>query len=300
MPPHARPLPSDRKGDGIFATKLGFYLLWMEYLALSPSYELARRYRTNTFTTQDERRKPADFNQVLAVYDDLGDVQSIEFLEWWRDRGMPVFGYKGEKPRLRRIGVLQPERDKLARQGLRKFIETSWEQQGRPNSALVSIPLGLTRSQIMRQLRKQMDALPAELKEPAPGNAKYPLMGKRQRKDSLFRYIYVVWMRYEFPKEPLWRVGARAYVSNSENARLDPGAEIQRGEKVDERNVLAALTSRAYSRGIALAENAARGRFPCHTPCEHAVIPDLEEMRLLQTRRRKWRKLNRRLRSEQD
>lgn len=53
---------------------------------------------------------------------------------------------------------------------------------------------------------------------------------------------------------------------------------VPRGEKVYDRAVLAAITSRALSRGYALAENAARGKFPDYEMPEHGMKPDLHEL----------------------
>lgn len=50
--------PRDLRKDGLWATKLGFYLMWMEYLAISPSYELARRYRMGSLTDEQQQNLP--------------------------------------------------------------------------------------------------------------------------------------------------------------------------------------------------------------------------------------------------
>ena len=109
------PKPTDFRRDGVFATKLGFYLLWLEYLAVSPSYELARKFRAGTLTPEDEGRLPADFDAVLAVYDDLGDVQRISFDDWWRGRGLKHFGFQSERPQVRRLGTLRSGEDTRVR-----------------------------------------------------------------------------------------------------------------------------------------------------------------------------------------
>ena len=80
---------------------------------------------------------------------------------------------------------------------------------------VVSIPIGLSKAQITRQLSKLIDKSQEErriLHEPV---AKYPLLGTRQRKDRLFRYLYAVWVRRRMPRQSLWRVGARANVGDT-------------------------------------------------------------------------------------
>ena len=97
----------DFRKDRFWATKVAFYMLWMEYLAISPSYELARRFRTDGLSPDEVNALPKDFSEVLAVYDDLGDVQRVIFRPWWKDRALAVFGHEGTKPRVRRIDTLK-------------------------------------------------------------------------------------------------------------------------------------------------------------------------------------------------
>ena len=287
---HHRPRAADFRGDGVWASKLGFYLLWMEYLAVSPSYELARRHRAGTLTEQERARLPADFEDVLAVYDDLGDVQRVSFLDWWSERGLTVFGYEGAKPRVQRIDTLRSNRHRRAAERVQSFIEDDWTEQGQPNSMLVSIPVGLTKTQITRQLGKLLAKYDEEQRVLPDAKAKYPLVGTRQRKDTLFRYLFVVWVRCAMPRQPLWRIGVRAKVSDTYSRELDACARIPRGEQVYDRSVLAVLTSRAWSRGIALAENAARGRFPRYDMPEHAVEPNTHDLWDMIYSRRRWKK----------
>lgn len=287
---HDSPRAADFRKDGVWATKLGFYLLWMEYLAVSPSYELARRYRADVLTDDERARLPKDFDTVLAVYDDLGDVQRVTFLDWWSLRGLSVFGYEGAKPHVQRIDNLRSNRNRKAAERVQKFIEDDWTEQGQPNAMLVSIPVGLSKTQITRQLGKLLARYEDERRVLPERRSKYPLVGTRQRKDTLFRYLFVVWVRCAMPRQPLWRVGARAKVSDTYSRELDAGARIARGEQVYDRSVLAVLTSRAWSRGLALAENAARGRFPSYDMPDHAVEPNTHELWDIISSRRRWKK----------
>ena len=285
-----RPRASDFRSDGVWATKLGFYLLWMEYLAVSPSYELARRYRAGVLTDEEREQLPLDFDVVLAVYDDLGDVQRITFLDWWAERGLAAFGYEGAKPRVRRIDSLRSTRYRNAAGRVQEFIEGEWTEQSQPNVMLVSIPIGLPKTQITRQIGKLLARYEDEHRVLPERKAKYPLVGTRQRKDTLFRYLFVIWVRCAMPRQALWRVGVRARVSDTYSRELDAKARVRRGEQDYDRNVLAVLTSRAWSRGLALAENAARGRFPSYEMPEHAVTPNTHELWDLVSTRRRWKK----------
>ena len=281
---------TDFRRDGLWATKVGFYLLWMEYLAISPSYELARRYRNNDLSAPELAMLPQDFERVLEVYDDLGGIQRQVFRTWWQERAMQVFGHEGARPRVVKFDTLRPNRNKRAPERLLEFIDEEWTQQAQPNTALLAIPLGLTKAQITRQVAKILERYSAEHRRPHKPMAKYPLLGTRQRKDTLFRYLAVVWFRAAMPRQTLWRVGARAKVSDTYSPEVDPRARIKRGEDTYDREMLAVLTSRAYNRGVALAENAARGRFPSYDMPEHAVEPNLHQLWDLIGSRRKWKR----------
>lgn len=289
-PNQKHPSSRDLRRDGLWATKVGFYLLWMEYLAISPSYELARRYRNHALTKDEQRQLPTDFDTVLGVYDDLGDVQRIDFRDWWHEKAIRVFGYEGVKPRVQRIDTLTARHNQQLAEPVQAFVDGEWQQQAQPNSALVSIPLGLSKAQITRQLNKILESYDVQERVLPNPQAKYPLLGTRQRKDTLFRYLAVVWMRCAMPRQALWRVGARAKVSDTYSRELDPKARVIRGEQIYDREVLSILTSRAYNRSVALAENAARGRFPSYEMPTHAVQPDLQELWELVGSRRKWKR----------
>ena len=122
----------------------------MEYLAISPSYELARRFRTDDLSEEELHTLPTDFEDVLAVYDDLGDVQRVRFFDWWSELALSVFWYKGSKPRVRKIDTLRSDRHRKAASRIQEFIEDDWTEQCQPNSMVVNIPLGLSKAQITR------------------------------------------------------------------------------------------------------------------------------------------------------
>jgi len=67
-------------------------------------------------------------------------------------------------------------------------------------------------------------------------------------------------------------------------------AQIPRGEQVYDRSMLAVLTSRAWNRGLALAENAARGQFPSYKRPDYAVVVDPRWLEPVRNGRRLWKK----------
>ena len=70
------------------------------------------------------------------------------------------------------------------------------------------------------------------------------------------------------PREVLWRVGLIAGVSetynNSPELSLASGRKVATEQEDDERRLLTRITSRILLRVQTVAENVARGRFPCY------------------------------------
>ena len=112
----------------------------------------------------------------------------------------------------------------------------------------------------------------------------------RLRLDSLFRYLSVVWVRCDMLAQPLWRIGVRSKVNDTYSPELDAKAQIPRGEQVYDRSMLAVLTSRAWNRRMALAENAARGQFPSYKRPDYAVVVDPRWLEPVRNGRRLWKK----------
>jgi len=69
-----------------------------------------KRSCTTTLTKDEQQRLPTDFDAVLRVYDDNGDVQGIDFRDWGHDKAIRVFWNEGFKPRVRRVETFTPKR----------------------------------------------------------------------------------------------------------------------------------------------------------------------------------------------
>ena len=283
---------------GLYATNLGYYLLWFEFLAMSPSYELARRYHSDQWSDEDEAKRPPDFDRVLEVYADLGDVQRELFRDWWLNRAFDAFGYKGKRPRVEEIAYIAPFTDSNPHFGdaADRFIKGSWNESGQQRTLIVAIPIGLTRNTISRRINKMLDRYPVENRALLKVTPYYPLQAINLHRHSYFRYLYVFWHRCSFPNDPLWKIGARAKVSKA-YSRVDPQIHNGRHDMVDDKYRLKILTHRAIERGKMMAENAARGVFPSYAKCPHAIPFDLEELNMLRRDRRRWQLAERRRRN---
>lgn len=253
------------KKDWHVAPTAGFQLMF-EFLRLSPSYELARKHRTKGLNQRETASLPSDFDQVLKTYDLLGDVSTEFFRSWWLKRGLQVFGNPYKKPRVHCIGVLNAgktiELNEMA-SPITSYLNNERNEEGLNASLVLSVPLTLKRSDLLKQISKLIvDSRNIETE--VDKKPKLKLVSKRLRPDVLFKGLRLLWLRAAKPNWELWRLGAKAGLSDSYSTVLDPNAPKKSKTLIekDDRIIMSKITSRYLTKYEAIAENAARGLFP--------------------------------------
>ena len=266
---------SDFSKPGWHTDEAAAYWLMFEYLRLSPSYELARKHNNEGLTAEDEEQLPSDFDSVLNTYKLLGDVQKIFFRDWWLERGLSVFGNPYSKPKIHNIGVLAEGKrygvDVVA-SAIESYMKKSREPQGLRRSVLLSIPLTMKRS----EMRKQLEQLLDRIGQKSSQNTLKPqikIEGKRLRAKTLQAGLRLLWIRAAKPRWELWRLGAHSRLSVTYSPVLRVGNPRKVSDTVEsvDREMMTKMTSRALKKYEAIAENAARGRFPTQAKVE--IVP---------------------------
>ena len=253
------------KQDWHVTPTAGFQLMF-EFLRLSPSYELARKYRTKGLSQRESASIPADFDQVLKTYDLLGDVSTEFFRYWWLKRGLQVFGNPYKKPRVHAIGLLNAGKSveliEIA-SPISDFLNNERNEEGLTASVLLSVPLTLKRSELVKQISILIAANSSVATE-TDKKPKIKLVSKRLRANVLFKGLRLLWLKAAKPDWELWRLGAKAELSDSYSTVLDPNAPKKSKTLIekDDRIIMSKITSRYLAKYEAIAENAARGLFP--------------------------------------
>lgn len=270
---------ADQEQPWLWVKDIYRYVYWFEYLALSPSYELARRHRAGA--DLDGRALPDDFDEVLAVYDDLGDVQHTLFRHWWRNVGLRNFGFSCEKPKVWLVGKtgdgIDPDPDLVNELGY--FFEEEWLDYGEQETMILAVPVGLTNSEIANGLAEIVQRLGLEHQALKPSPAKYSLAEGRFRADALRRYHRAALYQAMNPKYPHWKVRTDAFASR------DTPTETP---DMEERKNLANGARRWLETARMIAENAARGSFPKYDIQPHALRFDYPDLRERIIRRYEW------------
>ena len=246
------------------------YEFMFEFLRLSPSYELARKFHNEGLNKDDKAALPPDFDVVLQTYRLLGDVQTTLFRSWWLRRGLKVFGNPFARPRLHAVAPLISGQDISAaalNADIDNFLLGKRQEEGLVSSILVSVPLGLKQSEI----RKQMAAILSDQVTQTANATASPvikLQGKRLRAKVLLNGLRLLWFKAAKPRWPHWKLGAKARFSPTYSSMLNPDNErrvISSGESYD-REMMTKIISRALKKFESIAENAARGKFPSQEP----------------------------------
>lgn len=191
---------------------------------------------------------PADHQQVLAVYQDFGDLSSYRTGTWWKTTGWQLFGLKAPLPLVRTHAKLDENNPSST---------VNWTGV---NSLVLTIPSTLTLQQAMRGVRFRL--MQEELRTTVSASIapRYTLKAIRLRKDTLhLGAVALSWYRAK-PKMPLWEIGHKLklvpiMIFNLQQEKLHPE------EYAHEKATLATAARRLIRQAILIAENAARGRF---------------------------------------
>ena len=250
------------------------YELMFEYLRLSPSYELARKFNQEGLTEEEKKNLPSDFDKVLKTYDLLGDVQKILFRFWWVERGLKVFGNPYKKPKVHLITDIKNGKEIAAKdiqEDINGYLQGSRIEEGLERTLLVALPVGLKRTEYKKQIERILASL--EDKSEKDTHPKIRLHGQRLRAPVLFKGLRLLWFKAAKPKWTAWRLGAHSRFSDSYSKELDVTSTRRldrESTEIYDRLMMTKITTRALKKYEAIAENAARGKFPCEDPVEQA------------------------------
>jgi hypothetical protein len=261
-----------------------------EFLRLSPSYELARKAAEEGLTADDLPRVPADFDEVRRVYKLLGNVQATLFRTWWLRTGLRVFGNPSAKPKVHELAVLPGGADVAASGVLpdvERYLEEDRRDEGLVGALVVAVPVGGRKSEVLRQIARLLDQHAG-----SPTTSRKPMLsiqGQRLRAPVLFNGIRLLWIRAARPMWQLWRLGAKARLSPTYSRVLNPDAprKVTDVQEMIDREMMSKITHRALLKYEAIAENAARGRFPSDRPGEHAEF-DYPKLAKIIQRKNAW------------
>ena len=265
----------------------GYVMLMVEFLRISPSYELARQIRTkgldqktqtkliNQLYQADGQKLSAidkqavinEFRSVLATYDEFGDISTKSFDAWWQTCGIYIYGTPFSKPLVKQISRIEKDEqfEPLFYKPYEQYLTKIRAQEGNPPSLVLGVPLGMPKADLLRQISKLIDNTKVPLTTKS-ARASKALAAQRLRSEPLFIQLRILMAKAQYPDMQLWKVGLWAKVSAKHAKTLDLKESKKKFEDADSKEHLAILTSRAFKNAKKVAENAARGSFPSSKP----------------------------------
>jgi hypothetical protein len=265
----------------------GYVMLMVEFLRISPSYELARQILNknldkktqNKLITQlyeaegktlsaiDKQAVIAEFQTVLTTYDEFGDIATMTFDDWWQARGIYIYGTPFSKPLVKQITRIDKDEDfePLFYKPYEQYLTKIRSSEGNHTSLILGLPLGMPKADLLRQVSKLIDNAKVPLATKS-ARASKALAAKRLRSEPLFIQLRILMAKAQYPDMQLWKVGLWAKVSAKHAKTLDLKESKKKFEDADSKEHLAILTSRAFKNAKQVAENAARGSFPSSKP----------------------------------
>jgi hypothetical protein len=262
----------------VYAKQDWRFQMFFEYLRISPSYLLA--------VETDERtliERLGDAERATAIWktrNEIGNVYEALYKEWWLDKGLELFGVHARKPKIELINRLSPLTDDIdllqcSTEKIKDYLTDQYAHQARPDSVLLSIPLGQKRTATIKQLKKLL----AEIEKETPPHlpiATYQVLNNKMQYRRLLAGLRLMYMRARRPDEELWRIATRAKISHS-HGRLDPNGPKKDLKNAEGRKILTIMASRLLHDTLTIAENAATGIFPSLKPIDTQLF-DAEKL----------------------
>ncbi|WP_068323982.1 hypothetical protein [Polynucleobacter yangtzensis] len=280
-------LKSDFQKDGKFVEVHHLYRYWFNFLALSPSYELARRYRTKKgcLTKADKDRLPADFEKVLKIYDAFGNVQKYLFKTWWVERGVDLFGIEGAPsttvPIYKFAGGGKSNKADV-NEAVVRYLDVTRPKLNWPPALLLAIPIDSTRQKVLKEVKALLDK---HIQAPiAPTKPKYALASKGIHMQNIIDAMSVLYIRSARPDWKLWQIGEECKIKKDRKSRCISS------DAIVELRALEQMTSRKLKTATYIAENAARGIFPSQSKPKHFVKFDPVEFHQIISENNAWTK----------
>jgi hypothetical protein len=259
---------SDIAKEGWHVDEHYAHMFLFNYLRFSPSYLLARKANTTGLSIAEKKGLPKDFDQVLKTYDLLGDVHDTVFRYWWQRNGHDVFGVPYEKPSAQIISVVEGKNKNLKsfQDELMKFLDQERQRKVEGSSLIVSIPIDHNPIQTLKLVKQYLQEY-ERLRQPNPEaiKPKLTLLGQRFNSNALMKGFGLLMFKAAFPEMEHWRLGVSAKLSDSYSPALDERAKRQTKDAIEagDRILMGKITYRALDKYQKIAENAARGKFPC-------------------------------------
>ena len=246
--------------DGVDAPGDYRYSAMYEYLRFSPSFFSVLRHiegKKNPYPLPD------DWENVQSVVQDFRHIFRMDMPDWWRRHGKLLFGTPPPSSKCFVAGTVSVNRPSLT------------VMHDQDDAMVVRIAVNQSKKDALAALEAELDTLIAkgqfDIKAKNQLKAKYGLTSKRIRRPTLVLGVQVLQLYQSKNVLPLWWIGNCLQVSPAMCLTPENVLTLDDAEIAYRKQVLGIATSRVVNSAMLIAENAARGRFPCTDPFPEAM-----------------------------
>ena len=246
--------------DGVDVPEDYRYSAMYWFLKLSPSLFAALRHLEGK---KSPYPLPDDLEQVLPVAQDFRHIFRMDMPEWWRKHGKLLFGTPLPSSKFYVAGTVSANRPSLT------------VMHDQHDAMVIRMALNQSKKDAMAALEVELDGLIAKgqfgVKAGSTLAAKYGFTSKRIRRPTLAIGMEVLQYYQSKRVHPLWWIGNCFQVSPAMCLTDENVLTLDATEIAYRKQVLGITTSRIVNNAMLIAENAARGRFPCADPFPEAM-----------------------------
>jgi hypothetical protein len=256
------------------------FALFFRLLQLSPTYDLARRFREKSLSKRQKSFVPNDFKEVLSIYDRFGDVTKVHVFDWINFKCLKNFSPYDTEDAVMNLGSLVSGSDSRNLQDIINIlISFNKNLQTRSDSPFYGVFLvneEARMSTLIKEFKHQFiwyknDLIQLERNRYQTSRSDLVLYKNRFHLAKLSAGIKLLEVKALKPDLVNWKLGFDTNFSDTfvERIRNTRGTysllDIQLA-KVE----LGKITYRALRKFERMAEHAARGRFPCDEAIEYS------------------------------
>jgi hypothetical protein len=245
-------------------------------LQISPSYELARLYRSGECSEEFLKLLPKDFEVVLSTYDKFGSVMDITMNHWVRQIPDRYFDRQHVDSPLSTLGFVGVKtEDHLTIESLvselNDFIDVYKKSYGDSIYQVIAVNIKIGLPILLKNFKFHVksgrDHLPKK-NEIDIENKKVVFQKERMHLTKIRKGVELLMEKISNISLPYWRLGKRVKYSATFDKRIR-NKNLQPDEIKEAQVEYGKIVYRAVKKFERMAENASRGKYPCDDKIEY-------------------------------
>ena len=251
------------------------FLPLIKLLQISPTYELARLHRSGECSPSFLKLLPTDFEDVLRTYDKFGNVMETHDFLWINLVPRQHFDFEYSSSPLQTIGYIGLENELMTTEDLQKNLSRFIESRNETIDESVYQLIVFRGSEAIHTLVEHFKYHTEQGRRFSVRSGKVRIekntvkfSKKRLHFAKIQKGVDLLLEKVANPTLSNWRLGLRAKYSTTFERRINNSNLLIEGIK-ETKVEYGKIVYRAIKKFERMAENAARGKYPCDDPIDY-------------------------------